>query len=106
MKFCYNTNFTLPKQFKRSRSILQDGSRSLGLFWKEITLSYTDEIPYQVLRQLVYWFGRRSFLKVFTWLPCWSCNLDHLSPVLFLLAVEVVAEIWLQSTSSLRGKVV
>ena len=22
MKFCYNTNFTLPKQFQRSRSIL------------------------------------------------------------------------------------
>ena len=35
MKFCYNTNFTLPIQSQRSRSILQDGSRSLGLFWKE-----------------------------------------------------------------------
>ena len=40
MKFCYNTNFTLPKQSQRSRSILQDGSRSLGLFWKEKILSY------------------------------------------------------------------
>ena len=40
MKFCYNTNFTLPKQSQRSRSILQDGSRSLGLFWKEKTPSY------------------------------------------------------------------
>ena len=40
MKFCININFTLPKQFQRSRSILQDGSRSLGLFWKEKTLSY------------------------------------------------------------------
>ena len=40
MKFCYNTNFTLPKQSQRSRSILQDGSRSLRLFWKEKTLSY------------------------------------------------------------------
>ena len=40
MKFCYNTNFTLPKQSKRSRSIFQDGSRSLGLFWKENNLSY------------------------------------------------------------------
>ena len=41
MKFCYNTNFTLPKQPQRSRCILQDGSRSLGLFWKEKkTLSY------------------------------------------------------------------
>ena len=35
MKFCYNTSFTLPKQSQRSRSILEDGSRSLGLFWKE-----------------------------------------------------------------------
>ena len=35
MKFCYNTNLTLPKQSQRSRSILQDGSTSLGLFWKE-----------------------------------------------------------------------
>ena len=40
MKFCYNTNFTLPQQSQRSRSILQDGSISLGLFWKEKTLSY------------------------------------------------------------------
>ena len=40
MKFCYNINFTLPKQSQRSRSILQDGSRSFGSFWKEKTLSY------------------------------------------------------------------
>ena len=35
MKFSYNTKLTLPKQSKRSRSVLQDGSRSLGLFWKK-----------------------------------------------------------------------
>ena len=35
MKCFNNANFTLPKQSQRSRSILQDGSRSLGLFWKE-----------------------------------------------------------------------
>ena len=40
MKFCYNTNFTLPKQSQRSRSVFQDGSRSLGLFWKENNPSY------------------------------------------------------------------
>ena len=40
MKFCYNTNFTLPQQSQRSRSILQDGSRYLGLFWKGKILSY------------------------------------------------------------------
>ena len=40
MKFCNNTNFTLPKQSQRSRSVSQDGSRSLGLFWKRKTLSY------------------------------------------------------------------
>ena len=40
MKFCYNTNSTLPKQFQSSRSVLQDGSRTFGLFWKEKTPSY------------------------------------------------------------------
>ena len=40
MKFCYNTNSTLPKQCQSSRSILQDGSRTYGLFWKEKTPSY------------------------------------------------------------------
>ena len=39
MKFCYNTNFTLPKQSQRSRSILQDrggggkgGAHAISLF--------------------------------------------------------------------------
>ena len=40
MKFCYNINSTLPKQCQRSRSVLQDGSRTFGLFWKEKTPSY------------------------------------------------------------------
>ena len=40
MKFCYNNFFTLPKPSQRSRSVLQDGSRALGLFWKEKTPSY------------------------------------------------------------------
>ena len=40
MKFCYNMHFTLPKQSQRSRSVLYDGSRILGLFWKVKTLSY------------------------------------------------------------------
>ena len=35
MKFCYNTNSTPPKQCQSSRSVLQDGSRTFGLFWKE-----------------------------------------------------------------------
>ena len=47
MKFCYKTKFTLPKQSQRSRSILQDGSRSLGLFWKEKKLRLIiEEIRY------------------------------------------------------------
>ena len=33
--FGYKTSFFLPKQSKRSRSILQDGSRSFGLFRKD-----------------------------------------------------------------------
>ena len=40
MKFCYNTNSTLPEQCQSSRSVLQDGSRTFGLFWKEKTPSY------------------------------------------------------------------
>ena len=40
MKFCYNTNSALPKQCQSSRSVLQDGSRTFGLFWKEKTPSY------------------------------------------------------------------
>ena len=44
MKFCYNTNSTLPKQSQSSRSILQDGSRTFGLFWKEKKRLITEEI--------------------------------------------------------------
>ena len=40
MKFCYNTNSTLPKQCQSSRSVLKDGSRTFGLFWKEKNPSY------------------------------------------------------------------
>ena len=40
MKFCYKTNSTLPKQCQSSRSVLEDGSRTFGLFWKEKTPSY------------------------------------------------------------------
>ena len=40
MKFCYNTNSTLPKQCQSSRSVLKDGSRTFGLFWKEKNLTY------------------------------------------------------------------
>ena len=32
--FGYKTEFFLPKQSQRSRSVLQDGSRSFGLFRK------------------------------------------------------------------------
>ena len=41
MEVCYNINSTLPKQCQRSRSVLQDGSRTFGLFWKEKTPSYS-----------------------------------------------------------------
>ena len=46
MEFSNNTNFTLPKQSQRSRSVLQDGSRSLGLFWKENSPKITEEKRY------------------------------------------------------------
>ena len=42
MKFCYNIQFTLPKQSQRPWSDLQDRARCLELFWKgkKQTLSY------------------------------------------------------------------
>ena len=49
MKFCYNTNSTLPKQCQSSRSVLQDGSRTFGLFWKE------KKKPSYNLRNTVVW---------------------------------------------------
>ena len=35
MKFCYDTSFTLPKQPKRSRSVLYDGTIFLGSFGRK-----------------------------------------------------------------------
>ena len=40
MKLCYNTIFTRPKQSQRSKPLLKDGSRFLGLFWKEKSVLY------------------------------------------------------------------
>ena len=52
MKFCHNTNFTFPEQSQRSRSVFQDGSKSLGLFWKENNPSYNRRNMVHVLRNL------------------------------------------------------
>ena len=60
MKFCYNTNSTLPKQCQSSRSVLKDGSRTFGLFWKEKNPSYNRRNTVSVL-----WFYNqihRNFL--------------------------------------------
>ena len=61
MKFCYNTNFTLPKQYQRSRSVLQDGSNSLGLFWKEKTPSYNRRNTVDIAFQTVSTIGITAF---------------------------------------------
>ena len=45
MKFCYNTNSTLPKQCQSSRSVLKDESRTFGLFWKEKHPSFVIKSP-------------------------------------------------------------
>ena len=34
-KFCYEMGFSLLNQSQKSRSVLQDGSKFLELFWKE-----------------------------------------------------------------------
>ena len=49
MQCCCNTGFTLPKQAQRSRSILYDGSRFLGLFWnnpRDLDLSYKMDLDF------------------------------------------------------------
>ena len=43
MRFCYNTNSTLPKQCQSSRSVLQDGSRTFG---RKKPRLITEEIRY------------------------------------------------------------
>ena len=50
MKFCYNTSLILPKQSQKSRSILQDGSRFLGLFLEGKKICFiTKEIWYSFI---------------------------------------------------------
>ena len=111
MKFCNNTSFTLPKQSQRSRSILNDGSRFLGLFWKEKTPSYNQRN--MIMNALSYnhpslflrgWLGQaielcNSQRQVFllTWIIIWprptvlalsasgSCFIFFLSFILSLL---------------------
>ena len=56
MKFCYNTNFPLSKQSQRSRSILQDGSRSLVLFLKEKTLKNPKDLDPSYKMDLDLWY--------------------------------------------------
>ena len=65
MKFFYNTNFTLPKQSQRSRSILQDGSRSLGLCWKEKkSCLITKEIWYLLMQGLGFFVSEFLALSI------------------------------------------
>ena len=79
MKFCHNTNVTLLKQSQRSRSVLQDGSRSLGLFWKEKSPSYNQRntVVFEVHCRSKYQKHeiinkqdiRHNCLACFTWSP-------------------------------------
>ena len=71
MKCCYNTNSTLPKECQRSRSILQDGSRTFGLFWKEKTLSYNRKNTVPVLIQKVK--GIKSLPEIPSYLASNGC---------------------------------
>ena len=59
MKFCDNTNFTIPEQSQRSRSVLQDRSKSLGLFWKEKKLClYQNKVVGFVMLRLIFSLNR------------------------------------------------
>ena len=46
MKFCYNTNFTLPKQSQRSRSVLQADLDLWDCFGRKKLRLITEEIRY------------------------------------------------------------
>ena len=61
MKFCYNTNSTLPKQCQTSRSILQDGSRTFGLFWKEKTPSYNRRNTVYPSERISSWYQKHQY---------------------------------------------
>ena len=76
MKFCYNTNSTLPKQCQSSRSVLQDGSRTFGLFWKEKPRLITEEIRYTCLP---YYFDEFiSSVRGFCWMLTFYCLLHRI----------------------------
>lgn len=59
MKLCIYMRLSLPKQPKRSKSILGDGSRFLRLFWRGKTHLITKEILYEMFLQI----GILSFLQ-------------------------------------------
>ena len=63
MKFCHNMNLTLPKQSKRSRSILYHRFRFLGCFGRRKTLSYNRRktVPF-----LKFMHPRKHFTKLQT----------------------------------------
>ena len=68
MKFCYKTNSTLPKQCQTSRSVLQDGSRTFGLFWKEKNPSYNRRNTVQTVQVAFSIFYHRTDLQ-------WHCQI-------------------------------
>ena len=79
MKFCCNISFTLPKQSQRSRSVLLDGFRVLGLFWKEkkTTLSYNrrNTVSYLLLQISLYYLRKlNEFLPCFIVAKCFMTS--------------------------------
>ena len=93
MKFSYNTKLTLPKQSRRSRSILQDGSRSPFLnnpedldpsykmdldlwdcFGRKKTCLITEEIRYLclVFKLLSHPVNVRSVEQIYDHISCMS----------------------------------
>ena len=109
MKFCYNMRFTLSQQSQRSRSILKDGSRFLGLFWKKKTLSYKQRNL--VFYNNFYQFSIRTcyeLLEPHHWDSSdegWQCKFFC---VFFLWANKIYPKlitkylIWVSDTSSYR----
>ena len=82
MKFCYKTNSTLPKQCQSSRSILEDGSRTFGLFWKEKTPSYN---------------RRNTVSPICT--CCWRADHEILIIIIIIIIKPLFSEDYILSTS-------
>ena len=67
-----------------------------------------DNATYEVSRSSVYWFWRRRFFlgfyHIWAWLPCWSCDPNHLYKFSFPFSHKLSNELWFQITQRFLRK--